>query len=171
MLTNLFGADQVTAFVTSPASGNGSCRLYLSTLSCHEVKELVSEAVRFCEAEHEEFIPLMFYRNRWAIEIMFYELKKHWNLESYMVRSITAMDLLLNLIVLAYTACKLLPYMDRDFKAWRGSSPQQVRLKIGKLILQRIFLYRMAQDLQTGKNRSGLEKAFGKLLVRFAKLD
>ncbi|MBD5558770.1 MAG: hypothetical protein HDQ87_00185 [Clostridia bacterium] len=87
-----------------------------------------------------------------------------------MVRSITAMDLL-NLIILAYALCKILPYVDRDFKAWRGCSAQQIRLKVGKLILQRIFLYRMAQDLQTAKNKSSLEKAFGKLLVRFAKLN
>ena len=84
-----------------------------------------------------------------------------------MVRSITAMDLL-NLIILAYALCKILPYVDRDFKAWRGCSAQQIRLKVGKLILQRIFLYRMAQ---TAKNKSSVEKAFGKLLVRFAKLN
>ena len=69
VLTHLFGDSQVTAFVTCPTSGNGTCRLYLSTLSCHEAKQFVSEAVQFCEAEHEEFISLMFYRNRWAIEM------------------------------------------------------------------------------------------------------
>ena len=169
VMTKLFGNRQVTAFVTCPAGG-GSRRLFLSTMTSHDVRQLLDSRLPLLESENGEFLPMLFYRNRWAIEVIFYELKTFWSLEDYMVRSGCAIDLLLNLIVIAYSLTKLLPHIDRDFTVWRDLSAQQTRLRIGRLVWLRIFLFHWARALQNDKNPSRLERALAKRLGSYAKL-
>ena len=170
VLASIFGYRQVTAFVTCPSEG-GARRLYLSTMTCHDVKRLAGSAIQYCEQEHEQFIPLFLYRQRWTIEVIFLELKVYWSLESYMVRNEDAIDLLLNLIVVAYSLTKLLPYVDTDFHEWQELSTQQTRLRLGKLISRRIFLWHLSQELQSGENPCGFEKSFTSVLRKFANLS
>ena len=167
--TKLFGDRQVTAFVTCPAGG-GSRRLFLSTMTSHDVRQILDSRLPLFEAKNGEFLPLLLYRGRWAIEVIFYELKTFWSLEDYMVRSGCAIDLLLNLIVVAYALTKLLPYIDRDFAAWRDLSAQQTRLRIGRLVWLRVFLFHWVRTLQNDKNPSRLEKALAKRLRSYSKL-
>lgn len=169
VLTKLFGDTQVTAFVTCPVRG-GQHRLYLSTMTSHEVRRLLDSELPFCETEHGEFVPLLLYRNRWAVEVSFFELKSFWSLENYMVRHASGIDMLLNLIVLTYSLAKLLPWIDPDFAAWQGQSAQEIRRRLGRLIWGRVFLYRLVRALQTENNPSRLEKAFARRLRSYSKL-
>ncbi len=170
VLTKLFGDRQVTAFVTHREDGSGSSRLYLSTLRCHEAKRFAGCAAAFCEETYEEYLPLQFYRSRWMIEVIFYELKTFWSLGSYMVRSAEAIDLLVNLIVVAYAFTRTLPCIDDDFAAWQELSSQEVRHRLSKLIIQRMFLYRLGRDVQSTKNQSRFEKALARYLGKFANI-
>ncbi len=62
-----------------------------------------------------DYIPLFLYAFRWNIEVSYYEQKTFWSLCSYMVRSRKGIELLVNLINIAYCAMKLLPYQDAGF--------------------------------------------------------
>lgn len=170
VLTKLFGSRQMTAFVTGKADGTGSRRLYLSTLRCHDVKRFGSCAAAFCEAANDEYLPIHFYRCRWMIEVIFYELKTFWSLGDYMVRNAEAIDLFLNLIVVAYAFTKTLPCIDDDFEAWQELSSQEVRHRLGRLICQRVFLWKLSRDAQSTEKQSQFEKALAKHLGIFANL-
>ena len=50
-----------------------------------------------------------------GIEISYYEQKTFWSLCSYMVRSCKGIEMMINLINVAYCAMKLLPYQDESF--------------------------------------------------------
>lgn len=87
-----------------------------------------------------------------------------------MVRGGCAIDLLLNLIVTAYSLTKLLPHIGKDFAAWRDLSTQQTRLRIGRLVWLWVFLFRGARALQNENNPSRLEKALYRRFRAYTKL-
>lgn len=55
------------------------------------------------------------YGFRWNIEVSYYEQKTFWSLCSYMIRSCKGIEMLVNLINMAYCAMKILPYQDKAF--------------------------------------------------------
>ena len=65
------------------------------------------------------YVSLFLYQFRWNIEISYYEQKKFWSLERYMLRSRIGIEQILNLITILYSAMKLLPYMEKDFSEYQ----------------------------------------------------
>ena len=86
-----------------------------------------------------QFIPLLLYAFRWNIEVSYFEQKTFWSLCSYMVRSRKGIEMLVNLINIAYCAMKLLPYQDESFAEYRTESVQEFRFALSEQIRQQVF--------------------------------
>ena len=86
-----------------------------------------------------DYIPLFLYSFRWNIEVGYYEQKTFWSLCSYMVRSRKGIEMLVNLINIAYCAMKLLPYQDEVFSEYRKESVQDFRFALSERIRQEVF--------------------------------
>ena len=91
VLTNIFGAREVMAYVTCTWKENGTRRLFFSTISPAQLQI-------FCAWQEKAplnrtgsgwmpYIPLFLYSFRWNIEVSYYEQKSFWSLCAYMVRS------------------------------------------------------------------------------------
>ena len=158
VLTNLFGSREVLAYVTSTGREAGSRRLFLSTVSPAQLSI-------FCAWQEDEmlhntgsswmlYIPLFLYRFRWNIEVSYYEQKTFWSLCSYMVRSSKGIEMLINLINIAYCAMKLLPYSDKTFEKYQDCSVQEFRFSLSERIREQVFIASFVETLETGLKSS-----------------
>ncbi|MEQ2372538.1 hypothetical protein WMO28_16795, partial [Blautia sp. CLA-JM-H16] len=125
VLTNFFGTREVLAYVTSTARTGGTKRLFFSTISPEELQIFCawqeSSPLNQTGSDQMKYIPLFLYSFRWNIEISYYEQKTFWSLCSYMVRSCKGIEMMINLINVAYCAMKLLPYQDESFSDFRDN--------------------------------------------------
>ena len=87
------------------------------------------------------FVSLEYYADIgiWNIEISYYEQKTFWSLCSYMVRSCKGIEMMVNLINVAYCGMKLLPYQDEKFSDFRDKSVQDFRFALSEDIRQPVF--------------------------------
>ena len=140
--TNLFGNRSVHAYVTS--SSKGARRLFFSTASVPELHMscawLENSELRNCPVEEAFFYPLKLYKLRWSIETNYYEHKTFWSIDKYMVRKHIGIERLLNIINIAHSMTKILPYIDNMFYEYRNMSAQEFRHKLNELINKEIFL-------------------------------
>ena len=116
VLTNIFGAREVLAYITSAGKDSSSRRLFFSTVFPEQlhVFRAWQEKVPLNQTGSRwmQYIPLFLYTFRWNFEVNYYEQKTFWSLYNYMVRSCKGIEMLVNLINIAYCAMKLLPYQD-----------------------------------------------------------
>ena len=98
VLTNLFGAREFLAYVTSAVKDGGVKRLFFSTVShehlgifCvwHEKAPLSQTG-----SDWMQYIPLFLYSFQWNIEVSYYEQKTFWFLCSYMVRNCKGIEMM-----------------------------------------------------------------------------
>ncbi len=66
-----------------------------------------------------------------------------------MVRSSKGIEMLINLINIAYCAMKLLPYSDGAFEKYQDCSVQEFRFSLSKRIREQVFIARFAEMLET----------------------
>ena len=114
MLTYIFKARQVQAYVDTADKENGTRRLFFSTTfliqwQIFRVWQEKAPQVAVCS------ISLCFYSFRWNIEVSFYEQKTLWSLCGYMVCSLKGIEMMVNLINISYCAMKLLPFKKEIF--------------------------------------------------------
>ena len=105
------------------------------------------------------YIPLFLYSFRWNIEIGYYEQKTFWSLCSYMVRSRRGIEMLVNLINIAYCAMKLLPYQDETFSKYRKESVQDFRFALSERIRQEVFFATFVEKSESIIKSSALMKS------------
>lgn len=143
VLTNIFGKKEVLAYVTSPEKNSSSRRLFFSTVFPEQLQIFCAwqekSPLNQTGSSRMQFIPLMLYVFRWNIEVSYYEQKTFWSLCSYMVRSRKGIEMLVNLINIAYCAMKLLPYQDETFSRYRTESVQEFRFALSEQIRQQVF--------------------------------
>ncbi len=72
------------------------------------------------------------YAFRWPIKVSYYEQNTFWSLCSYMVHSRKGVEMLVNLINIAYCVMKLLPYQDEAFLKYHTESVQYSDLPSAK---------------------------------------
>ena len=153
VLTNLFGDRKVLAYVTSAEKNSQTRRLFFSTI-------LPMDLQIFCAWQAKaplnqtgsswmQYIPMFLYSFRWSIEVSYYEQKEFWSLCSYMVRSRKGIEMLVNLINIAYCAMKLLPYQDETFSKYQNESTQEIRFAFSEGIRQEIFLAKFTTNTTT----------------------
>ncbi len=135
MITNLWKDRTVYVLVTFQKKGKGTHRLFLSTIDPKEI----SLTQKWCNKgelcpyaeEHIEYFPLDLYAFRWNIEVSYYEGKTFWSMEHYRVRSSRAIERLINLLSISYSAMTLLSYSDSNFSSYQFASAQETKYAIG----------------------------------------
>lgn len=169
ILTNIFGTREVLAYVTATEKEGGSRRLFFSTVfptqlqvfcACQEKAPLNQTGSAWMD-----YIPLFLYAFRWNIEVGYYEQKTFWSLCSYMVRSRKGIEMLVNLINIAYCAMKLLPYQEEAFSKYRKESVQDFRFALSERIRQEVFFATFVKKSENIIKSSALMRTL-KYLVR-----
>ena len=100
------------------------------------------------------------------MEVSYYEQKTFRSLCSYMVRSRKGIEMLVNLINLAYCAMKLLPYQDKDFVKYRGESVQEFRFFISSRIREQVIIATFVQNIETTIKSNAVIEALMSLIQR-----
>ena len=98
-----------------------------------------------------QYIPIFLYSFRWSIEVSYYEQKEFWSLCSYMVRSRKGIEMLVNLINIAYCAMKLLPYQDEAFFKYQNEKTQEIHFAFSERIQQEAFFANLVRSTESGK--------------------
>ncbi len=168
VLTNIFGKKQVLAYVTSPEKTSGTRRLFFSTVFPEQLQIFCAwqekAPLNQTGSSRMQFIPLMLYAFRWNIEVSYYEQKTFWSLCSYMVRSRKGIEMLVNLINIAYCAMKLLPYQDGAFSKYQAESVQEFRFALSEQIRQQVFYAIFVGKIETHIKSNAVIKALKKLV-------
>lgn len=152
-LTNIFGKRIVMAYVTAPKRDSGSRRLFFSTVLPEQLQVFCAwqekSPLNQTGSDRMQFIPLLLYVYRWNIEVSYYEQKTFWSLCSYMVRSRKGIEMLVNLINIAYCAMKILPYQDGVFSKYRTESVQEFRFVLSGQIREQVFYAIFVKNIET----------------------
>ena len=111
-------------------------------------------------------LPLALFSLRWNIEISYNKTKTFWSFRDYMVRSVTGMERLLNLICITYATVKLLPYYYEELRDYQGQSPQEIRYQLGEKIRMNIIIRRLGRAIETIKKDIPQKEAFQELIRR-----
>ena len=168
VLTNIFGYREVLAYVTSTEKGTGSRRLFFSTIFPEQLQIFCAwqekAPLNQTGSDHMQYIPLLCYSFRWNIEVSYYEQKTFWSLCSYMVRSRKGIELLVNLINIAYCAMKILPYQDEAFAKYRTESVQEFRFALSEKIRHEIFFANFVQNIETSIKSTAVSNALKRLI-------
>lgn len=169
VLTNLFGQREVLAYVTAPEKTQGSGRLFFSTIFPHQMQIFCAwqekAPLNQTGSSRMQFIPLLCYCFRWNIEVGYYEQKTFWSLCGYMIRSSKGIEMLVNLINIAYCAMKILPYQEEGFSKYRSESVQEFRFALSEGIRRQIFYATFLQSIETGIKSNALIKSLKQLLL------
>ena len=168
VLTNIFGYREVLAYVTSAEKGTGSRRLFFSTIFPEQLQIFCAwqekAPLNQTGSDHMQYIPLLCYSFRWNIEVSYYEQKTFWSLCSYMVRRRKGIELLVNLINIAYCAMKILPYQDETFAKYRTESVQEFRFALSEKIRYEIFFANFVQNIETSIKSTAVSNALKRLI-------
>ena len=170
MLANIFGRRTVQAFVTSADKENGGRRLFFSTVFPEQLQIFCAwqekSPLNQTGSSWMQYIPLMLYAFRRNIEVSYYEQKTFWSLCSYMVRSRKGIEMMVNLINIAYCAVKLLPYQDKAFEMYRTQSVQDFRFALSEQIRQQVFYAIFVEKVETGIKSNVIINALKQLIQR-----
>lgn len=118
VLTRLFNKKVVYAIVTK-AKKVSAYRLFICTThpSAIALDEdfIENQTVAAYGKAEELLLPLTIYSLRWKIAVCYYEQKKFWGFEEYMLRSQKGIKMLINLLGILYAVMKILPYKGEKF--------------------------------------------------------
>lgn len=168
VLANIFGDRQVMAYVTAAEKGSTTRRLFFSTIFPEQMQIFCAwqetAPLNQTGSSWMEYIPLFLYGYRWKIEVSYYEQKTFWSLCSYMVRSRSGIEMLVNLINISYCAMKLLPYQDEEFFEYRTLSVQEFRFIISKKIRQQVFYAHFVKSIENHIKSTNVMRALKTLI-------
>ena len=170
VLANIFGERRVLAFVTSTGKEGGSRRLFFSTVFPEQLSVFCAwqekAPLNQTGSQWMNYVPLFLYGFRWNIEVSYYEQKTFWSLCSYMVRSRKAIELLVNLINIAYCAMKILPYQEAEFSEYQDKSVQEFRFVLSSQIREQVFYAHFVKNIESHIKSNRVMKAFKQLIQR-----
>lgn len=170
VLTNLFGQREVLAYVTASEKAQGSRRLFFSTIFPCQMQIFCAwqekSPLNQTGSRRMQFIPLLCYYFRWNIEVSYYEQKTFWSLCSYMIRRRKGVEMLVNLINIAYCAMKILPWQEEVFSKYRAESVQEFRFALSEEIRREVFYATLLQNIENGIKSNVLIKALKQLVQR-----
>lgn len=168
VLTNIFGKREVLAYVTSSEKNSSTRRLFFSTIFPEQLEIFCAwqekSPLNQTGSSRMQYIPFLLYAFRWNIEVSYYEQKTFWSLCNYMIRSCKGIEMLVNLINIAYCAMKLLPYQDEMFSQYRTESAQEFRFALSNQIRQQIFYATFVENIETNIKSSTIINAIKQLI-------
>ena len=154
VVTNYLKGEPMQAFVTSTEKSGGSRRLFLSTVCVARLQIFCAwqetYPLNHTGSDWMDYIPLFCYSFRWNIEVGYYEQKTFWSLCKYMVRSHHGIEMMVNLINIAYSGMKLIPYFDESFAKYKYESPQEFRFELSEQIREQVFYATLVDSVETG---------------------
>lgn len=172
VLTNIFGAREVLAYVTSSGKDTGTRRLFFSTVFPEQLQIFCTwqekTPLNQTGSNWMKSIPLFLYSFRWNIEVSYYEQKTFWSLCNYMLRSRKGIEMLVNLINISYCAMKLLPYQEDIFSKYQSESVQEFRFALSEQIRQQIFYATFVKSIETNIKSNVIVKALKQLIQQQA---
>ena len=68
-----------------------------------------------------------------------------------MLRKHQGIEMMVNLVNIAYCSMKILPYTDSAFSEHRGASPQGFRFVLSQQIREQVFLHGFASFFENGE--------------------
>ena len=143
-----------TGICNCPGTGKWKKRLFFSTVFPEQLQIFCAwqekAPLNRTDSAWMKYIPLFFYGFRWNIETSYYEQKTFWSLCSYMVRSRSGIERMVNLINIAYCAMKILPYQDKRFSKYKGCGVQEFRFALSEEIRQQIFFTGFVKTVENG---------------------
>ena len=160
VVTKIFGRTPCTVYATKPKNG-GKINIFLAT-DCQDLSNFNTELIKndqmkaLLAADTAAYLPFAIYKNRWQIEISYYELKKFWGFCDYKLRSYCGIQNLINLQTLIYAVTSVLPYLFEEFECIASYSIQERRAKIGDLVRRLLNYERFASDLESTPNSHGM---------------
>ncbi len=170
VLTNIFGARKVLVYVTSFGKDNGSRRLFFSTVFLEQLHVFCAwqekAPLNQTGSNWMQYIPLFLYAFRWNIEVSYYEQKTFWSLCSYMVRSCKGIEMLVNLINIAYCAMKLLPYQEEAFAKYRTKSVQEFRFALSGQIRKQVFYATFVDNIENSIKSTAVMNTLKQLVTQ-----
>ena len=170
VLSNLFGEREILAFVTSTGNVGSSRRLFFSTVFPEQLSLFCAwqekAPLNRTGKEWMNYVPLFLYEFRWKIEVSYYEQKTFWSLCNYMVRSRKAIEMLVNLINIAYCAMKILPYYEAEFSEYQDKSVQEFRFALSSQIREQVFYAHFVKNIESHIKSNWVMKAFKQLIQR-----
>jgi len=156
-IARVFNYRTVSVLVTScTRSGKeGPRRVYICT-DPDAIKDISNlsfggNADKFV-ALNSDFLPLALYSLRWKIETTYYEQKKFWGMQDYMLRTREGIDRIINLELLTYSLMGLLPRLDPDFEELSEMSIQDRRFVLGQFLIKKGFFDTLLQEVQRGQS-------------------
>ena len=168
VLSNLFGSREVLALVTSTGTANGSKRLFFSTIFPEQLTRFDfwqdKSSFQQTDSDKMQYIPFFLYLFRWNIEVSYYEQKTFWSLCSYMVRSRTGIEMLINLINISYCAMKLLPYQEATFSEYQDKSVQEFRFALSSQIREQVFYAHFVKNIENSIKSNQLVNTLKRLI-------
>ena len=171
VLSNLFGERRIFAYVTSTELIGGSRRLFLSTITPVTLSLFCAwqevEPLNQTGMDWMMYVPLFLYRFRWNIEVSYYEQKKFWSLEKYMLRNRIGIERMLNLITVLYSAMKLLPYLEKDFSEYQTESVQDFRWYLSKRIREQLIIQCFVKNLENDIKSSTIRQLLQQKAISF----
>ncbi len=157
-------------YVTSAGKTDGSRRLFFSTVFPWQLQVFCAwqEKAPLSQTGSSwmKYIPLFLYAYRWNIEVSYYEQKTFWSLCHYMVRRREGIEMLVNLVNMAYCAMKLLPYKDEKFSGYRTKSVQEFRFALSEQIRKQIFYATFIKNIENNIKSNAVMKALKQLVRR-----
>lgn len=105
-------------------------------------------------------------QNRQGMYLALIRQKNFWSLCSYMARSYKGIEMMINLINVAYCAMKLLPYQDESFSDFRDKSVQNFRFALSEGIRQQVFFATLVQNIETQIKSSSIINALKQAIVK-----
>jgi len=170
VLTNIFGRRTVMAYVTSAEKNSSSRRLFFSTVFPEQLQIFCAwrekSPLNQIGSGRMQFIPLLLYAFRWPIEVSYFEQKTFWSLCSYMARSRKGIEMLVNLINIAYCAMKLLPFQDAAFSEYRAESVQEFRFALSRQIREEVFYAIFVRNIETHIKSNAVRNALKQMIQK-----
>ena len=157
--------------MTSTELISGSRRLFLSTITPVTLSLFCAwqevEPLNQTGMDWMMYVPLFLYRFRWNIEVSYYEQKKFWSLEKYMLRNRIGIERMLNLITVLYSAMKLLPYLEKDFSEYQTESVQDFRWYLSKRIREQLIIQCFVKNLENDIKSSTIRQLLQQKAISF----
>ncbi|MGL5752509.1 MAG: IS701 family transposase [Paraclostridium sp.] len=146
-MTNLYDEPVTITVTTKDLNSFSSTRLYLSSISIHDIKTKFSK-------DSEKAVTNLYdvYKLRWNIEVMFYQQKLFWSFGTYMVRSKVAIEKYINLIGIAYSSMILIPFISCAFEQYKFCSPQEIKHVFSEAIREELFFSNLLKIEEIKKN-------------------
>ena len=128
--------------------------------------ELAASMVRQVMPEFSQQKNVIILCDSWYMKQNLVSIIEEYENLDLMVRSCKGIEMMINLINVAYCAMKLLPYQDESFSDFRDKSVQDFRFALSEGIRQQVFFATLVQNIETQIKSSSIINALKQAIVK-----